>query len=261
MPPPARLFAPDEVEITDCASWFNHAPPERGIAQWKDGYSAKEQAKAWTRPGRPEIPEELWAAISGLTGEVDEIYGRPEHRTKLDDYSKRRQHDIFACARRHRATVAVIGVEAKACETFGGIVGDCAKAGPPSKRRARCNLLARALFGSDVMEEETDRILDADLSKHRYQLWTATVGTIIEAQKRGVDQAIVVVHQFRPSDLTLPCPASDKRQWKPALEANTLAFGKFAADPAAAGSRSHATEFVKPGTSIHLVKVESILDA
>jgi hypothetical protein len=38
-----------------------------------------------------------------------------------------------------------IGIEAKACEGFDGTVGDRAGAAAPSKKRARCNLLARAL--------------------------------------------------------------------------------------------------------------------
>jgi hypothetical protein len=77
MPPTARLSAPDREAIIDLDSWFAHAPPEKGTAQWKDGYSAKEQAKAWLRSGRPMIPEELWSAIAPLTGDADDVYGGP----------------------------------------------------------------------------------------------------------------------------------------------------------------------------------------
>ena len=199
MPPPARLFAPDRAEIIDLDSWFSHAPPEGLGAQWKDGYSAKEQAKAWLRAGAPTVPDELWSAIVKLApGEVDEVYGRPEHRTKLDNYGRDRQHDMFACARRNGTTVLVVGIEAKACECFDGIVADRAQFGPPSNKRARCNLLARALFGREVLDEATGDILDERLSRHGYQLWTAAIGTIIEAQQRGVDEAALVVQQFVP---------------------------------------------------------------
>jgi hypothetical protein len=57
--------------------------------------------------------------------------------------------------------------------------------------------------------------LDEDLASHGYQLWTATVGTVIEAQNRGVDEAIVVVHQFRQRDPAAPFPPEDKRTWQP----------------------------------------------
>src|SRR3954454_14499625 len=110
---PARLFGPNGEEIVDLDSWFQHAPPEKGLAQWKDGYSAKEQAKAWLRRGSPAMPDELWLGVSGfLDGEVDGFYGRPEHTTRLDKYSRARQHDLFGCARRDGATAFVVGIEA-----------------------------------------------------------------------------------------------------------------------------------------------------
>jgi hypothetical protein len=263
VPPTTRLFGTDGEEIFDLDGWFEHAPPEKKKRDWKDGYSAKEQAKAWLRSGIPRVPEELWTAVAGLVGEVDEIYGRPEHLTSLDRFrGGPRHHDMLACTRRNGkmvGVVGVVGVEAKACEDFDGTVGDRAKAAPPSKKRARCNLLARALFGREVMDGEAGYPLDQGLASHGYQLWTATVGTIIEAQKRGVDQAIVVVHQFRPHDLEAARQAGDTRPWVEALDRNLRAFNSFAAAIDASGSCSHETEFVKPGTAIHLVKIESYL--
>jgi hypothetical protein len=101
MAPPVRLFAPDRQEIHDLDSWLAHAPPEKGLAQWRDGYSAKEHAKAWLRSGFPAVPRELWSVLEPLAaGEVDELYARPEHATRLDKFSRARQHDLFACARR-----------------------------------------------------------------------------------------------------------------------------------------------------------------
>lgn len=107
MTPVVRLFGPDGVEIVD-----------------------------------------LDSVIAGLIdGDVDELYGRPEHTTRLDNYSRARQHDLFGCGRRDGATVLVVGVEAKACEGFDGNVADRATGAAPSKKRVRCNLLSRALFG------------------------------------------------------------------------------------------------------------------
>ena len=260
MPPAVRLFGPDGVEIEDLDPWFLHAPPEKGLAQWKDGYSAKEQAKAWLRPGSPAIPDELWSEISGfLDGEVDEFYGRPEHTTRLDNYSRARQHDLFGCARRDGATLLVVGVEAKACEGFDGLVVDRATAAAPSNKRARCNLLSRALFGRDVLDEQTGAILDENLSRHGYQLWTAAVGTVIEAQKRAMAEALLVVHQFVPHDISAVGVAGDKRDWATALTANAEAFDAFATELHASGSKSHDTEFVQGGTTLHVVKVQSVI--
>jgi hypothetical protein len=257
MPVPARLFGPDREEIRDLGSWFRHAPPEKGAAQWRDGFSAKEQAKAWLRTGSPAVPEELWSALEPLVAdEVDELYGRPEHMTRLDRFSRAWQHDLFACARSAGKTVLVVGVEAKACESFDGVVGDRASAAPPSTKRARCNLLSRALFGREVIDERTGAVLDERLSRHGYQLWTAAVGTIIEAQERGQDRAVLVVHQFVPRD---PHTAGDARNWSAALTANAAALEAFVAELNATGSVSHGTEFVKPGTTLQVLKVESVI--
>lgn len=260
MEPTVRLFGTDKVEIDSVDSWFLHAPPEKGRDQWKDGYSAKEQAKAWTRAGTPAVPEEWWAAVSELAGSTDEIHGRPEHQTKLDDYSRKRQHDLFACLRYRGTMTAAVGVEAKACEGFDGLVGDRASAKAPSNKRARCNLLAQALFGRAVFDKTTGEVLDPTLAGHGYQLWTAAVGTIIEAQARGLDEAILVVHQFRPPDLATAARTGDTRDWEAALESNGAAFGTFARDVAGASGVSHHTEFVEPGTRLHVVKVESLIE-
>jgi hypothetical protein len=260
MPPTVRLFGTDNSEIDSLDGWFDHAPPEKGLPQWKDGYSAKEQAKAWLRAGRPLVPEELWSAIADIAGDADEVYGRPEHQTRLDRYSRARQHDLFGCIRRGRATTRVVGVEAKACEGFDGVVADRATAEAPSKKRARCNLLGRALFGRAVLDEGTGAVLDPELASHGYQLWTAAVGTIIEAQQRNVDYAILVVHQFRPRDLIGAARAGDRRDWASALASNAAAFDAFAGALADTGSQSHGTEFVKPGTTLHVIKVETLID-
>jgi hypothetical protein len=259
--PRVRLFGVDKVEIGSLPAWFDHAPPEKGEAQWRDGYSAKEQAKAWLRPGTPAAPEEWWTAVSDVAGPAEEIYARPEHQTALDRYPRKRQHDLFACLRRNGAMRVAIGVEAKACEDYDGIVSDRASAGPPSRKRARCNLLALALFGRPVFDEDTGEVLDHRLAGHGYQLWTAAVGTLIEAQSRSLDVAIVVVHQFRPTDLAAAAAAGDQRPWQSALERNTAAFATFAEDLATAGSRSNATEFVNAGTRLHAVKVESVFES
>jgi hypothetical protein len=260
MPPSVRLFGTDNSEIDSLDGWFDHAPPEKGLAQWKEGYSAKEQAKAWLRSGRPVVPDELWSAIADVAGDADEVYGRPEHQTRLDRYSRARQHDLFGCIRRGGATTRVVGVEAKACEGFDGVVADRATAEAPSKKRSRCNLLGRALFGRAVLDEHTGAVLDPELASHGYQLWTAAVGTIIEAQQRDVDHAILVVHQFRPRDPIGAARAGDRRDWASALASNAAAFDAFARALADAGSQSCGTEFVKPGTNLHVIKVEALID-
>src|SRR5215212_2191428 len=257
---PARLFGPDGEEIVDLDSWFLNAPPEKGLAQWKDGFSAREEAKSWLRSGRPQMPQELWSALSVLVPDADEIYGRPEHTTRVDKFARARQHDLFACLRRDGVMTTAIGIEAKACEDFDGTAGDRAAAAAPSNKHARCNLLARALFGREVLDEESGEILDVALSTHGYQLWTAAVGTVIETQRRDLPRAVLVVHQFRPRDVDAAAETGDKRDWAVALTENADAFDAFAKALEATGATSRETEFVKAGTKLDVLKVESYVD-
>lgn len=255
--PAARLFGPDKHEIFDLDSWFTHAPPERGKVQWRDGYSAKEQAKAWLRPGTPAVPAELWEALGPIAvAGADEFYARPEHTTRLDRYRRARQHDLLGCVRRAGKTVLMVGVEAKACEDFDGLVADRSSAAPPSNKRARCNLLSRALFGRDVIDEHTGDVLDGSLGQHAYQLWTAAVGTIIEAQASKHDRAVLVIHQFVPRDAATSRVTGDVRDWGSALAANAAAIDLFVRELQAAGATSFETDFVRAGTTLDVIKVE-----
>ncbi len=54
--------------------------------------------------------------------------------------------------------------------------------------------------------------------------------------------------------------AGDARDWSSALAANAESFEAFAAEIEASGSVSHKTDFVKAGTALHLVKVQSPID-
>lgn len=83
--------------------------------------------------------------------------------------------------------------------------------------------------------------------------WTAAVGTIIEAQNRDMDACALVIHQFRPA---APIP-DDKRDWLAVLAANQAQVEEFAAAVHAAGSVSFETGFVRPGTRLHVVTVDT----
>jgi hypothetical protein len=117
---PARLFGADGEDIADLDSWLFHSPPEKGLAHWKDGFSAKEHAKSWLRSRRPRMPDELWSALSALDADANEVDGRPEHTTQLDSFSRGHQHDLVACLQRDGAMTTAIGIEAKGCERFDG---------------------------------------------------------------------------------------------------------------------------------------------
>jgi hypothetical protein len=199
--------------------------------------------------------------VPGLADARDaEVLALPEHKTRLDGFGRARQHDLLITVRDGGRVGAVVGVEAKACEPFDGVVADRAQHAPPSKRRARCNLMAQALFARDVMDEHTGEILDDALGAHGYQLWTATTGTIIEAQRAGAAVATVVFHQFRPADLAAARAVGDTRAWDTALAKNERSLQAFIDALEEAGATTHQTPFVQAGTRIDVRRVQTLVD-
>lgn len=184
------------LPISTMEEWFQHAPPRLGKRHWKDLRSAKEQARAWLRNGSPEVPEELTRLFEthddtkGFTIDL----AIPELVTPLDNFGEGRNHDLIGCGKIGGES-AVIGIEAKADESFGDLIssklgeGD-AKQG--SQLRNRIHALLETAFGS------------ADPRCHglRYQLLHAFVGTLIEAKKRRAKTALFVVHEFISKNLS-----------------------------------------------------------
>jgi len=62
-----------------------------------------------------------------------------------------------------------------------------------------------------------------------------------------------------PSDLAAASLAGDTRDWSSALATNAAAFDAFAAELAASGGVSHETPFVKAGTTLRVIKVQSAI--
>lgn len=256
---PQVVISGRDSETIGCLDgWYAHARPAGGWRQWVDGHSAKEQANAWLRDGSPAVPAEILAALEEVgVADVLSVTAYPEHETPLDRFGRggrgNRNHDVLMIARRRSGATVVVGIEAKACEDFDGVVATRIAAAPPSNQPHRANLLARALFGRDVCDLDTGSVLSPDLAAAGYQLWTAAVGTLIEAAKHDVALAIVIVHQFAPDPASAVRPG-DRRNWRGALADNNAALTTFAAAVEAAGGVSRSTEFVRAGIQIRIAK-------
>jgi len=187
--------------IDSVATWLNYAPPVKGVAHWVDGHSAKELAKAWCRKGHPSVPAELQSLLdaSPVTRGVQFSVGLAERVTRLDQYpGGHRNHDLLLVGQQGQSPPAtlVIGIEAKASERFDTVVSKKYEEGEERLRNGDASNLCKRV----------DQLVDAlfknagsrrvELFSLRYQLLTATAGTIIEAASRGANKAILVVHQF-----------------------------------------------------------------
>ena len=151
--------------LTTIDQWHRFAPPKRDI-HWKDGRSAKENARAWLD------------AAPGLQPDIAQIL------VAEDDHGP-----------------VVIAIEAKADETFGNELANqyqrarAARASnPPSKAVARIEALLDR-FALDIEQRHVPQL--------RYQLLTATAAVLAEANRRSSERAVLIVHEF-VTPLTLP---------------------------------------------------------
>ena len=116
-----------------------------------------------------------------------------------------------------------------------------------------------ALFGRDVCDAETSTVVAPDLAGHGYQLWTAAIGTLIEAGNYDATLAILVVHQFVPTPAS-PVQTGDRRNWPAALADNDAALTTFIAALGGFGAaRSHPTAFVCGGIELRVAKAQATL--
>ena len=168
--------------ITNETEWFLVAPPKKGIIQWKDGYSAKEFAKFATLNGNlQKLLQSILEEISFITD--DSFIGEPEFETKLPGQGEGRNHDLLLYNKD-----LVIGIEAKEDEDFG-------------------ETIKKEYYDKDVTENKKNRIKELkrivfrnpdsqDVDELRYQLLTATAGTLLEAFEKDKEQCVFLVLSF-----------------------------------------------------------------
>ena len=114
-----------QIAVYSVEQWFNACPPKGGEKQWKDGYGAKESAKAWFREGHLTLPRELGSLLESHPSFQQFRLGTvtPEVCTKLDEFRQGRNADavVTGLASGKRTLLAI---EAKASETFGEEIED-----------------------------------------------------------------------------------------------------------------------------------------
>jgi hypothetical protein len=185
------------VPISCVADWKRTAPPKADY-QWVEGRSAYELAYAWCGGGAPAVPEELTALFEsraetrGLI--VDEVL--PEHRVSFDAHGgEPRNADLALVGHAPESKIAVT-IEAKADESFGATVAQTLTdalersiENPRSHGVRRIEDLVRALL--PARSKGLPHVRDL-----RYQLLTATAGTLAYAAAEHASLAVFIVHEF-----------------------------------------------------------------
>ena len=171
--------------IINLESWFKISPPMGGEKQWKDGRSAKELARYMTSV-YPTVPKEIEKSLSCFVAENSEFDWAAEYVTEFQPFGlgrgEGRNHDAFMFN-----SEIVVGIEGKADESLGSqLIGNALENASENKKQ-RINGMIQMLFG-DVPENHRDI---------RYQLVTASVATLLEATKKKVKKAVLMVIVFK----------------------------------------------------------------
>ena len=191
---PIPIFKGDSPVAT-LGQWFELAGPKGREAQWVDGRSAKECARAWLEePGT--VPREIAQLLQQLDGGplvVSRV--EPEALLTFDGHGGPRNADIAMWASDTHGPVAIT-VEAKADESFDKLLPEVLATAlerriqlPASGALTRATELALALFGPRGKGEP-------GLDRMRYQLMTAIAGTLAMAQRHNASRAALLVHEF-----------------------------------------------------------------
>lgn len=201
--------------IESVGEWETHAGPA-SVKHCKDARSAKEFAKAWiSGTGQDALTRLLDSRSETSSFVVESAVAKAQ--VAFDDYpGGKRNHDLLI-----RGRVAdghlVIGLEAKADETFGETVRNY------EIRAEKTRGTGQTTNAPERLAELMDGIAGTTLARTpafgdlRYQLFSGVAGTL--AAVEGDEVAIFVVHEFATWLTT-----SKKR------EANKKALAEFVGD-------------------------------
>lgn len=185
------------IPLSDLADWEMRAGPKKA-SQWKPGRSALEVARAWLASASTGMPSEILAtlATNSAFGPVLRWEAEPEVRLAIDSRrGEPRNTDLLVIA--HDAMGAyVIAVEAKADESFDReyavVLAEALEArlaNPRSGALERAVDLAKALLPAH-------RAGHPAVAGLRYQLFTAAVGALCEAERRDISRVVLMIHEF-----------------------------------------------------------------
>jgi hypothetical protein len=186
-------------EIRNVDQWFEFAPPKTGRAQWVCGRSALECARAWcANQSEPRCPSEIVALLASHpdTNGANLIRAEPERRIYFDKLGGEPRNADIAAIAEHPAGRLAINIEAKADETFGGLVRDVLQAAVDKIANDEpTNVIIRVQdLASSILRPPTNATVH--LGDLRYQLLTGIAGVLAFAIQENASRAIFIVHEF-----------------------------------------------------------------
>jgi len=213
--------------IDDTFSWYKYASPEGGDKQWKEGRSALEFARFMTS-NNGKMPTIIKDYLKSIGVKDNDFVCIPEHVTKYDakEFGKGegRHHDGLLIS-----DSCVIGIEAKVSESFDKLIMD--KLSGAEKKDGNGYNMKTRIFSS--LKLITGKDYQDDVGRVgciMYQLVSATVGTILEAEKKAVSEnknkmkAVVLVIEFVGDGVD---KGRSKEEYQRKIEDNDNAFNNY----------------------------------
>lgn len=191
------MITKNDERIADLADWGNRAGP-KSAKQWKAGRSAMEVARAWLSVAPPALPAEVTASFASHSafGGITSWRGEPEVRLSLDGRRGETRNTDLLLEASDASGEFLVAVEAKADESFDRTISEVLVAALEAK-------IANHASGALARVEELVETLlppretgTRDLGTLRYQLFTGAVGVLREAERRGLDRAVLLIHEF-----------------------------------------------------------------
>lgn len=172
----------NEQVITNLDDWYKISPPKREKRQWKIGRSAMEMARFALSKNFSTFISELVAneQISDI-----EYVCEPEATTSFKKMGKGgpRNHDLLMVG-----DTSIIGIEAKVSEGYDKKL-KVKRKGATENMQNRLDSCLLFLYGKKENIPECAEEL-------YYQLFSATIGTIVEAWKKNKTKAVVLFLTF-----------------------------------------------------------------
>ena len=182
----------DGREIYTNGGWFRAAPPEGKEKQWVPSYSASELADYFLRY-KGFLPPEIDFYLTEIGIASESFSSEPEYCTGLEREGfgggKSRQHDLLIVS---DINEVVIGLEAKAREDLDVFVTEKGDNPLTPNQEKRYAGLCEKILGQKI-----DSCINI-----RYQLLSATAGTLIEADKRQIKKAVLLILLFKTPVVT-----------------------------------------------------------
>jgi len=155
--------------------------------QWKKGYSARALAYCWQEAdGFPKsVVTTFQKSKINLFGNVELLFTFPEYKVPLPGGKRESQNDIYVIAKSNNDLISIM-IEGKVNEPFDKPVSSwISNSGGNSGKQERLDFLLNKL---NLNQTQVQQI--------RYQLLHRTVSAIIEAQRIGAKNALMLVHSF-----------------------------------------------------------------